>query len=258
MGRTRKVVARFSHERDRAEGAQRAAIEESFGREREEAVAKASAEIRERAEGYHQEMCEEARQRAREIVAAERQKAAQRLTSLLMPLDALEDSTQKGQSMQQRSQASSELSIALLSLHKALLEGRTPGAELMAVRAASKAGGCTGFTSRLLAKLSSETLALRGERPIPTVPQLTHSFTELLADLSATALAPPTGGLLATVLSHILGRTLSSLYVLNVAADRMPDAISGATATAQQNLIVLSRASCLVERGELRPAVQAL
>lgn len=249
-----EVLEHFFQEKEQSTSERKSALEEVARRRTQEAVGAGKAQVAGEEESKREALRAEAEREVDGRIHQSREDTQQRITALATPLGVLEEVTQSGRGLQQRSQASNALSSALLALETALLGGRPSGVELAALQEAG--GAADGFVPQILAQVPAETMA-RSSAPVPTEPQLQRSFQDQLGRLTAAALMPPPAGLLGSIGSKLVGRLLGSAYLLR-AAEWNPDSPESPTKAAQHNLVALSRAAALAEGGDLRATLEAL
>jgi len=264
LGRVERSLEQYTRDRDRLLRERTAAMELAQEAETERELAAMRERIAAEAEEEVRELRELASADKERRLAEERSRLERRLASVLVPVVAIEEIVEKGQSVGQRAVASSSLASATLRVADALVAGNDVQAELLSMQEACRSDS---FVSRILALLPGETKDWsRGL--VPTEPQLQLTFEAQLSDFVAAAFAPPTPSvehttLLTGLLSRFHARAFASLYVLSASEAPEPEIVScpvakTPTEKTHQNLQVLARASRLVKQGDLRDALVVL
>jgi len=256
LNRVEVSMAKFNRERDAAEAAKRMELEETFRKKTEASIEEVTAKVAKEGEAARDALHQEAMKVIGDRVLIERGAIEERLLSLGLPVEALNDLLRTGQSLQQRSHASTGLAAAMLSLQSAFKEGRPLEGDLRALRTASAGEDDSGFARRLVQRLPEATIA-RSASAVPTEPQLQLSFNKQLHGFKAAALTPPSAGPFMDIASRLAGGALAHLYGLRTPLCGAFEEGS-ATEAARRNLALLSRAVPLVEAGDLRGALTAL
>eukprot|EP00930_Biecheleria_cincta_P033719 TRINITY_DN23358_c0_g1_i1.p1 TRINITY_DN23358_c0_g1~~TRINITY_DN23358_c0_g1_i1.p1 ORF type:complete len:834 (+),score=251.05 TRINITY_DN23358_c0_g1_i1:53-2554(+) len=281
------VLQRFGEEKAAAFDVKKVQVEGFAAIERERLTAQATDSIEERVT----EVIDDARKQTHVEIVAHLKQEDQTLEAFLAQLSAgvlaaLDGLRQDGRSPEQRVAATNGLTSALLSFgSSAELESAHGGLEdNAALKAAASSGlGADAFTERLAAHLPEATVQ-RSQRPLPAWQDLSLSFRAQLPSFVAAAFEPPQSTEMAGgIAAQIAGRVFAWLYRLRAVQEELASEAaiaaqvggrtpafsssssnSGVAATAQpadlrqQNLRTLAWASGLVERGELREALEML
>lgn len=112
-------------------------------------------------------------------------------------------------------------------------------------------GETSGFVATLLKDLQVEDAAL-------SAIEIRRSFSSLLAQLAAVALAPPAESLLERLVSRSLGNTLAKLYELSTFAAPPEAEVSEKSSDVERNLATLTLAAKRLEVNDFAGAVTAL
>jgi len=179
----------------------------------------------------------------------------------------------EGLSPEKRVETTSGLASALLSFREGSITAPQLGGGLEALRkAGAREGLGDGFVARVAAQLSDETVR-KSQEEQPTSQDLSQDFHKQLPEFVAAAFEPPGAGGAGGLAANIAGRCFALLYKLKTEQEevakeeamgfggdayacKVPEGDS--EALRQQNLRTLARASGLVDRGELRGALEAL
>lgn len=136
---------------------------------------------------------------------------------------------------------------------KVSLSAKLLGATLEEPQEALRAlqGETSGFVATLLKDLQVEDAAL-------SAIEIRRSFSSLLAQLAAVALAPPAESLLGRLVSRSLGNTLAKLYELSTFAAPPEAEVSEKSSDVERNLATLTLAAKRLEVNDFAGAVTAL
>lgn len=252
-----ETIQHFHSEKSRVESEKREALAAEYRQFTEEEVTEALNEIYTEAEAQRRKQQERIEKDKEERLQREHERMVNNIAEVLEPLSACEELVRKGQSLQQRSQASGSLSVAALALEEALVEGRPSHVELQALQEARSPDN-DGFVAKLLDQLPADSVEW-SSKPIATEPQLQRSFSRQLDDFVAAAFFLPAEGLLSNVVSGLTGKALARLYVLKMGATPHVDADdSSAVKAIKRNLGTLAQAAKLVENGNVLGALTTL
>lgn len=245
------VIARFEEKANSEEEAKRAHLVETYRQHTQLACETARAHILDEAQARLAELREGASVATSAHLQQENEAFQAQVAALHEPLALLDQLISAGHGSEQRTQVSATLSVSLHSLSGALLAG-TPAREGLSSLQDNR-GPADGFVSRVM-KMLPENTVLRSEQPLPTESQLKRGFREQLGALTAAAFAPPVHGLASYLMSCFMGRLFGQLFVLRQAEESI-DFEGTPTEEVQRNLVALSHASNLVEKGDLQGAV---
>lgn len=251
IDRQGEAVARFlSDSANSLQGSKATLTEEWARRSQDEARAVARAILTDA-----QSECERIRQEVGHVAEVRLKQESDHFSGqfayLMEPVSAMDATIDAGKGSQQRTEASSTLSGALMPFTSALLEGKASGCALTALK-----GAGDEFVTSVLTRLPSPT-AERSSTALPTEPELRRRFKAQLNSFVAAALAPPADDLLTALYALTMGRLRACFYKLR--EEELPQDIVGTPkAAVQRALNTLARAAQLVERGQLLAALEVL